>query len=155
MLHAHNTLQAQHTSNPIQSNIMSGAQAYDPYNPFNDDAAKELQNQEPTPFDAKASSNTATDNGRSKLQNLQSTLDDTAGMMRDNIEAINQRGEVLEDIDNRAYSLQNNASLFNKSANQVRKDMWKKNLKLKLCVALVIVIILIVVVVPIAVHFSN
>jgi len=134
---------------------MSGAQAYDPYNPFNDDAAKELQNQEPTPFDAKTSSNTATDNGRSKLQNLQSTLDDTAGMMRDNIEAINQRGEVLEDIDNRAYSLQNNASLFNKSTNQVRKDMWKKNLKLKLCVALVIVIILIVVVVPIAVHFSN
>lgn len=136
---------------------MSGAQAYDPYNPFNDDAARELQNQEPSPFDSKApaSSNKATENGRSKLQNLQSTLDDTAGMMRDNIEAINQRGEVLEDIDNRAYSLQNNASLFNKSANKVRKDMWKKNLKLKLCVALIIIIILIVVVVPIAVHFSN
>lgn len=131
---------------------MSGAQAYDPYNPFNDDAAKELQNQDPTPFNSNLNQ---TDNGRSKLQNLQNTLDDTTGMMRDNIEAINQRGEVLDDIDNRAYSLQNNASLFNKSANQVRKDMWKKNLKLKLCVALIIIIILIVVVVPIAVHFSN
>lgn len=128
---------------------MSGAQAYDPYNPFNDDAARELQHQEPSPFEQK------NDAGRSKLQNLQNTLDDTAGMMRDNIEAINQRGEVLEDIDNRAYSLQNNASLFNKSANQVRKDMWKKNLKLKLCVALIVIIIIIVVVVPIAVHFSN
>lgn len=128
---------------------MSGAQAYDPYNPFSDDAARELKNEEPTPF------NQRNDEGRSKLQNLQSTLDDTAGMMRDNLEAINQRGEVLEDIDNRAYSLQNNATLFNKSANQVRKDMWKKNLKLKLCVALVIIIIIIVVVVPIAVHFSN
>jgi vesicle-associated membrane protein 4 len=132
---------------------MSGAQAYDPYNPFSDDAARELQNQDPTPFDSKNVNNM--DDGRNKLQNLQNTLDDTAGMMRDNIEAINQRGEVLEDIDNRAYSLQNNASLFNKSANQVRKDMWKKNLKLKLCVALIIIIILIVVVVPIAVHFSN
>lgn len=128
---------------------MSGAQAYDPYNPFSDDAARELQNQDPTPFTQR------NDKSRSKLQDLQNTLDDTAGMMRDNLEAINQRGEVLEDIDNRAYSLQNNATLFNKSANQVRKDMWKKNLKLKLCVALVIIIIIIVVVVPIAVHFSN
>lgn len=129
---------------------MSGAQAYDPYNPFSDDAARELQNQDPTPFTQRND-----DKSRSKLQDLQNTLDDTAGMMRDNLEAINQRGEVLEDIDNRAYSLQNNATLFNKSANQVRKDMWKKNLKLKLCVALVIIIIIIVVVVPIAVHFSN
>ncbi|KAG0683142.1 hypothetical protein C6P40_000369 [Pichia californica] len=134
---------------------MSGAQAYDPYNPFSDDAARELQNQEPTPFNHNNSSSRTDDKSRSKLQDLQNTLDDTAGMMRDNLEAINQRGEVLEDIDNRAYSLQNNATLFNKSANEVRKNMWKKNLKLKLCVALIIIIIIIVVVVPIAVHFSN
>lgn len=134
---------------------MSGAQAYDPYNPFSDDAAKELTKQEPTPFNNNSSTTQKNDEGRSKLQNLQNTLDDTAGMMRDNLEAINQRGEVLEDIDNRAYSLQNNATLFNKSANEVRKTMWKKNLKLKLCVALIVIIIIIVVVVPIAVHFSN
>ncbi|GMM44629.1 SNAP receptor [Pichia kluyveri] len=134
---------------------MSSAQAYDPYNPFDDDAAAELANQSSSPFNHNQNNNTTNANPSSKLQNLQSTLDDTAGMMRDNIEAINQRGEVLDDIDNRAYSLQNNASLFNKSANQVRKDMWKKNLKLKLCVALIIIIIIIVVVVPIAVHFSN
>ncbi|AWU78267.1 hypothetical protein CAS74_002918 [Pichia kudriavzevii] len=130
---------------------MSSAQAYDPYNPFSDDAARELHPQDPSPFNAQPHQ----EEGRSKLQNLQSTLDDTAGMMRDNIQAINERGEVLEDIDNRAYTLQNNASLFNKSANQVRKDMWKKNLKLKLCVALVVIIIIIVIVVPLVVHFSN
>lgn len=130
---------------------MSGAQAYDPYNPFSDDAARELNNQSPTPFETEQSNKDAS---RSKLQNLQNTLDDTTGMMRDNIEAINQRGEVLEDIDNRAYSLQNNATLFNKSANQVRKDMWKKNLKLKLCVAGVVILILVVIIVPIVVHFT-
>lgn len=129
---------------------MSGAQAYDPYNPFSDDAARELNNQSPTPFAEQSNQ----DASRTKLQDLQNTLDDTTGMMRDNIEAINQRGEVLEDIDNRAYSLQNNATLFNKSANKVRKDMWKKNIKLKLCVAAIVIIILVVIIVPIVVHFT-
>ncbi|ESX00883.1 hypothetical protein KL905_001928 [Ogataea polymorpha] len=118
---------------------MSGAQAYDPYNPFNDDAQKE-QNTQPS---------------NQNLHNLQNTLQETAGIMRNNIEAINQRGEVLEDIDTRANDLSTNAKLFNRSANQVRKDMWKKNLKLKLCLALVIVILLVVIIVPIAIHFSN
>ncbi|KAH3664627.1 hypothetical protein OGATHE_003442 [Ogataea polymorpha] len=116
---------------------MSGAQAYDPYNPFNDDAQKE-QNTQPS---------------NQNLHNLQNTLQETAGIMRNNIEAINQRGEVLEDIDTRANDLSTNAKLFNRSANQVRKDMWKKNLKLKLCLALVIVILLVVIIVPIAIHF--
>ncbi|ODV83783.1 hypothetical protein CANARDRAFT_9344 [[Candida] arabinofermentans NRRL YB-2248] len=119
---------------------MSGAQAYDPYNPFNDEATAEQQQK--------------SQSGQN-IQNLQRNLEEAAGVMRNNIEHINQRGEVLEDIDTRADGLANNAKLFNKQANQVRKDMWKKNLKLKLCLVLVVLIILIVIIVPIAIHFSN
>lgn len=125
---------------------MSSAQPYEPYNPFADDAAAEQ----------------AADNGHentrlagsSNIQQLQNTLDETTGVMRDNIRQMNERGEILQDIDTRADELQNNASMFNKTANQVRKDMWKKNLKLKMCVAIIVVVILIVIIVPIAIHFS-
>ncbi|GMM31253.1 SNAP receptor [Martiniozyma asiatica (nom. inval.)] len=121
---------------------MSSAQAYDPYNPFADDAAAELNQKD----QSKSNNNMA---------QLQQTLDETTGVMRDNIRQMNERGEMLQDIDSRADELQNNATLFNKTANQVRKDMWKKNLKLKLCVAIIILVIIIVVAVPIAIHFSN
>lgn len=136
---------------------MSGAQPYDPYNPFADDAAIEQKAAAgadgSTSAGAGAASSTQ-DKSNAKLHNLQNTLDETAGIMRNNMEAINQRGETLDDMDNRASELTNNAKMFNRSANQVRKDMWKKNMKLKLCVALIIIIILIVIIVPIAIHFS-
>lgn len=120
---------------------MSSAQPYEPYNPFEDDAAAE----EASKLNVK---------GNSNIQQLQNTLDETTGVMRDNIRQMNERGEILQDIDTRADELQNNASMFNKTANQVRKDMWKKNLKLKLCVAIIIIVILIVIIVPIVIHFS-
>ncbi len=134
---------------------MSSAQPYDPYNPFGDDAAKEAQQSASGSGNANSGVSKATDESHAKLHNLQNTLDETAGIMRNNLEAINQRGETLEDMDTRANELSNNAKMFNRSANQVRKDMWKKNMKLKLCIILVIIILLIVIIVPIAVHFSK
>ncbi|VEU19387.1 DEKNAAC100345 [Brettanomyces naardenensis] len=134
---------------------MSGAQPYDPYNPFSDEAAREAQHAAALGNGGGAVPTTQTsDVSHDKLHNLQNTLDETAGIMRNNLEAINQRGETLDDMDTRANELSNNAKMFNRSANQVRKDMWKKNMKLKLCVALVIVILLIVIIVPIVVHFT-
>lgn len=124
---------------------MSSAQPYEPYNPFADDAAVEAGEQ---------SNLAGASKGKNNIQQLQSTLDETTGVMRDNIRQMNERGEILQDIDTRADELQNNASMFNKTANQVRKDMWKKNLKLKMCVAIIIIVILIVIIVPIAIHFS-
>ena len=134
---------------------MSSAQPYDPYNPFGDDAAKEAQKSASDSGNANNSASKTTDDSNAKLHNLQNTLDETAGIMRNNLEAINQRGETLEDMDTRANELSNNAKMFNRSANQVRKDMWKKNMKLKLCVILIVIILLIVIIVPIAVHFSK
>ncbi|QPG76978.1 hypothetical protein FOA43_004372 [Brettanomyces nanus] len=151
---------------------MSSAQPYDPYNPFSDDAAKEAQQGAGVGAEANSTANgagaglgagaggagassQAANESHAKLHNLQSTLDETAGIMRNNLEAINQRGETLEDMDTRANELSNNAKMFNRSANQVRKDMWKKNMKLKICVILIVIILLIVIIVPIAVHFSN
>lgn len=125
---------------------MSSAQPYEPYNPFADDAAAEEA--------TKLNNNQSQGGNNSNIQHLQNTLDETTGVMRDNIRQMNERGEILQDIDTRADELQNNASMFNKTANQVRKDMWKKNLKLKLCVAIIIIVILIVIIVPIAIHFS-
>ncbi|CDK27856.1 unnamed protein product [Kuraishia capsulata CBS 1993] len=91
---------------------------------------------------------------RSNVSKVMEEMDNAMGNMRDNLNKVTERGEALDDVDQRANVLANNASTFRKSANTVRKRMWMKNLKMKLCLALVIIILLIVIIVPIAIHFS-
>lgn len=81
-------------------------------------------------------------------------IDDTVGIMRDNINKVAERGERLTSIQDKADNLAVSAQGFKRGANRVRKQMWWKDLKMRLCLLLVIVILLIVIIVPIAVHFS-
>ncbi|CAH1828083.1 SNAP receptor SNC1 [Saccharomyces cerevisiae] len=82
-------------------------------------------------------------------------IDDTVGIMRDNINKVAERGERLTSIEDKADNLAVSAQGFKRGANRVRKAMWYKDLKMKMCLALVIIILLVVIIVPIAVHFSR
>lgn len=118
---------------------------YDPYMPqgeniFSDD--HELENDEQT------------NHQPSKAQALKSEIDDTVGIMRDNINKVAERGERLTSIEDKADNLANSAQGFKRGANRVRKQMWLKDLKMKACLVLGIVVLLIVIIVPIVVHFS-
>lgn len=88
-----------------------------------------------------------------KHTNLQQ-IDDTVGIMRDNINKVAERGERLDSIENKTDNLAISAQGFRRGANRVRKDMWWKDMKMRLCIILGIIIVLIVIIVPIAVHFS-
>ncbi|CAI4054279.1 hypothetical protein N7582_000034 [Saccharomyces uvarum] len=92
---------------------------------------------------------------KSKTAELQAEIDDTVGIMRDNINKVAERGERLTSIEDKADNLAVSAQGFKRGANKVRKAMWYKDLKMKMCLALVIIILLVVIVVPIAVHFSR
>lgn len=81
-------------------------------------------------------------------------IDDTVGIMRDNINKVAERGERLDSIENKTDNLAISAQGFRRGANRVRKDMWWKDMKMRLCIILGIIIVLIVIIVPIAVHFS-
>lgn len=118
---------------------------YDPYMPqgeniFSDD--HELENNEQTQHQP------------SKAQALKSEIDDTVGIMRDNINKVAERGERLTSIEDKADNLANSAQGFKRGANRVRKQMWLKDLKMKACLVLGIIVLLVVIIVPIVVHFS-
>lgn len=81
-------------------------------------------------------------------------IDDTVGIMRDNINKVAERGERLDSIENKTDNLAISAQGFRRGANRVRKDMWWKDMKMRMCLILGIIIVLIVIIVPIAVHFS-
>ncbi|KAH3902875.1 probable Synaptobrevin homolog 2 [Saccharomycodes ludwigii] len=94
------------------------------------------------------------ENSQSKAAALKAEIDDTVGIMRDNINKVAERGERLTSIEDKADNLAVSAQGFKRGANRVRKQMWWKDLKMKMCLVLVVIILLVVIVVPIAVHFA-
>ncbi|CCE64477.1 hypothetical protein TPHA_0H02740 [Tetrapisispora phaffii CBS 4417] len=98
--------------------------------------------------------NAAEEPSQSKTAALQAEIDDTVGIMRDNINKVAERGERLTSIEDKADNLAVSAQGFKRGANRVRKQMWWKDLKMRLCLVICIIILLVVIIVPIVVHFT-
>jgi vesicle-associated membrane protein 4 len=60
-----------------------------------------------------------------------------------------QRGEQIDSLQNKTEDLQNSSLQFKRGANQVRKEMWWKDMKLKLIIGGIIGIILIIIIVSV------
>lgn len=119
---------------PHNSN-MSSSVPYDPYVPMQGSEARSPPQQ-------------------SRTNEIQQQIDDTVGIMRDNINQVAERGERLDSIQDKADNLAVSAQGFRRGANRVRKQMWWKDMKMKMCIVAGVIIALIVIIVPIVVHFT-
>jgi len=79
---------------------------------------------------------------------LQAQIDDTVGVMRENINKVSQRGERLDSLQDKTDNLAVSAQGFRRGANRVRKQMWWKDMKMRMCLIGGIVILLVVIIVP-------
>ncbi|WFD07620.1 synaptobrevin [Malassezia vespertilionis] len=76
--------------------------------------------------------------GNSRTAQIQAQIDETVGVMRDNINKVNERGENLD-------SLQDKTG-FRRGANRVRKRMWWKDMKMRLIIIFGIIALLAVII---------
>jgi len=95
---------------------------------------------------AAGSNQTAPSNQRTAA--LQAQIDDTVGVMRENINKVSQRGERLDSLQDKTDNLAVSAQGFRRGANRVRKQMWWKDMKMRMCLIFGIIILLIVIIVP-------
>merc|ERR1712169_10598 len=86
--------------------------------------------------------------GNARTQALQAQIDDTVGVMRDNINKVSQRGERLDALQDKTDNLAVSAQGFRRGANRVRKQMWWKDMKMRMCLIVGIIVLLIVIIVP-------
>jgi vesicle-associated membrane protein 4 len=93
--------------------------------------------------------------GNARTQALQAQIDDTVGVMRDNINKVSQRGERLDALQDKTDNLAVSAQGFRRGANRVRKQMWWKDMKMRMCLIVGIIILLIVIIVPAVVATRN
>ncbi|KAF7845944.1 hypothetical protein BT93_L5839 [Corymbia citriodora subsp. variegata] len=93
-------------------------------------------------------SNQQSGSGNTRTAALQAQIDDTVGVMRENINKVSQRGERLDSLQDKTDNLAVSAQGFRRGANRVRKQMWWKDMKMRICIIVGIIILLIVIIVP-------
>ncbi|KAK1227631.1 Vesicle membrane receptor protein (v-SNARE) [Marasmius sp. AFHP31] len=87
-------------------NIYQLSEPYDPYVPRNGAGAGSSQG------------------GNAKTAAIQAQIDDTVGIMRENITKVAERGERLDSLQDKTDNLAVSAQGFRRGANRVRKNMW-------------------------------
>ncbi|KAJ5595455.1 Synaptobrevin [Penicillium hispanicum] len=111
---------------------MANEQPYDPYIPAGGNQAAGASAQ----------------NGNQRTAALQAQIDDTVGVMRENINKVSQRGERLDSLQDKTDNLAVSAQGFRRGANRVRKQMWWKDMKMRVCLVVCVIVLLVVIIVP-------
>jgi len=114
------------------------SEPYDPYLPRNGSPAGPSQ-------------------GNPKTAAIQAQIDDTVGIMRENITKVAERGERLDSLQDKTDTLAVSAQGFRRGANRVRKNMWWKDMKMRIIIGVAISVIIIIIVVSVvrATHGSK
>ncbi|KAJ7198235.1 synaptobrevin-like protein [Mycena rebaudengoi] len=87
--------------------------------------------------------------GNAKTAAIQAQIDDTVGIMRENITKVAERGERLDALQDKTDNLAVSAQGFRRGANRVRKNMWWKDMKMRLIIGGAIAVIVIIIVVAV------
>uniref|UniRef100_A0A8C7GBY0 Vesicle associated membrane protein 4 n=1 Tax=Oncorhynchus kisutch TaxID=8019 RepID=A0A8C7GBY0_ONCKI len=84
--------------------------------------------------------------GNDKIRQVQSQVDEVIDVMQENISKVIDRGERLEDLQDKSESLSDNASAFSSRAKQLHRRMWWRDMKMKAIIALVVVVLLLIII---------
>lgn len=79
---------------------------------------------------------------------MRQQIDDTVGVMRDNINKVSQRGERLDALQDKTDNLAVSAQGFRRGANRVRKQMWWKDMKMRMCIIVGVIVLLAIIIIP-------
>ncbi|XP_059710670.1 vesicle-associated membrane protein 4 isoform X2 [Haemorhous mexicanus] len=90
-----------------------------------------------------------------KIRHVQNQVDEVIDVMQENITKVIERGERLDDLQDKSDSLSDNAAAFSKRAKHLRRQMWWRDCKMKAIIALVVVILLLVIIVPIVLKYRS
>ncbi|KAK6308929.1 hypothetical protein J4Q44_G00203920 [Coregonus suidteri] len=84
---------------------------------------------------------------------VQSQVDEVIDVMQENISKVIDRGERLEDLQDKSESLSDNASAFSSRAKQLHLRMWWRDMKMKAIIALVVVVLLLIIIIPVILRY--
>lgn len=90
-----------------------------------------------------------------KIKHVQNQVDEVIDVMQENITKVIERGERLDELQDKSESLSDNATAFSNRSKQLRRQMWWRGCKIKAIMALVAVILLLVIIILIVVKYRT
>ncbi|KAG8528764.1 uncharacterized protein KY384_006452 [Bacidia gigantensis] len=93
--------------------------------------------------------------GNARTAAIQSQIDDTVNVMKKNLESVAQRGEHIDQLQDKSENLNQSAQGFRRGANRVRKQMWWKNMKMRIWIIVGIIVLLLIIIIPSAVDSAD
>jgi len=103
----------------------------------------------PRPGSGAQGAESSSGRGNQKTAAIQAQIDDTVGIMRENITKVAERGERLDSLQDKTDNLAISAQSFKRGANKVRKNMWWKDMKMRIIIGAGIAVIIIIIVVAV------
>ncbi|OAR03032.1 hypothetical protein LLEC1_04050 [Akanthomyces lecanii] len=88
-------------------------------------------------------------NSRRDYSGLQNQIEETKEHMKKNVQAVSQRGERLDALQDKTDNLAVSAQGFRRGANRVRKQMWWKDMKMRMCIIIGVIVLLAIIIIPI------
>ncbi|EHB17731.1 Vesicle-associated membrane protein 4, partial [Heterocephalus glaber] len=90
-----------------------------------------------------------------KINHVQNQVDEVIDVMKENITKVIERGERLDELQDKSESLSDNATAFSNRFKQLRRQMWWCGCKIKAIMALVAVFLLLVIIILIVVKYHT
>uniref|UniRef100_A0A8C6T997 Vesicle-associated membrane protein 4 n=1 Tax=Neogobius melanostomus TaxID=47308 RepID=A0A8C6T997_9GOBI len=87
------------------------------------------------------------------VHSVQSQVDEVIDVMQENISKVIERGERLDDLQDKSESLSDNASAFSSRAKQLHRRMWWRDTKMKMIIALVVIGLLLIIIIPVILRY--
>ncbi|GAB1285608.1 Vesicle-associated membrane protein 4 [Apodemus speciosus] len=86
---------------------------------------------------------------------VQNQVDEVIDVMQENITKVIERGERLDELQDKSESLSDNATAFSNRSKQLRRQMWWRGCKIKAIMALAAAILLLMIIILIVVKFRT
>lgn len=78
--------------------------------------------------------------GDEKTEDILKKVDQATKTMETNITAATQRGENLDNLQEMSNNIAEQSNEFGRTAKQVKRKLWYKNMKMTMCITIVVLI---------------
>ncbi|XP_008054440.1 vesicle-associated membrane protein 4 isoform X3 [Carlito syrichta] len=86
---------------------------------------------------------------------VQNQVDEVIDVMQENITKVIERGERLDELQDKSESLSDNATAFSNRSKQLRRQMWWRGCQIKAVMALAAGILLLVIIILIVMKYRT
>ncbi|XP_063601011.1 vesicle-associated membrane protein 4-like [Penaeus indicus] len=90
-----------------------------------------------------------------KLKDVRVQIAEVTDVMRDNVGRLLERGDQLDNLQDRSEGLATTSDQFRTTATRLRRNMWWQNTRAKLCIGVTVAVILLLIFIPVIIKMNS